>query len=106
MIHVEFNIDDKGQVTSFGMEGHAMFDEYGKDLVCAGASAVVFGSVNAILNMTGANPAIEMDEESGSLRFKADDPDNDKMQILLEGMIISLKTIEEEYGEHITLNFK
>lgn len=106
MINVEFNINDKGQVTSFGMEGHAMFDEYGKDIVCAGASAVVFGSVNAILNMTGSNPAIEMDEDSGSLRFRADDPDNEKMQILLEGMIISLKTIEEEYGEHITLNFK
>ncbi|GAB3070815.1 ribosomal-processing cysteine protease Prp [Salinicoccus sesuvii] len=83
-----------------------MFDEYGRDIVCAGASAVVFGSVNAILNMTGSNPALEMDEESGVLRFKADDPDNEKMQILLEGMIISLKTIEEEYGEHIQLNFK
>jgi uncharacterized protein YsxB (DUF464 family) len=106
MINVEFNINDDGQVTSFKMEGHAQFDEHGKDIVCAGASAVVFGSVNAILNMTEVNPSINMEEETGYFVFKLEEPDDAKLQLLLESMIISLKTIEEEYGEHIRLLFK
>ncbi|WP_411844182.1 ribosomal-processing cysteine protease Prp [Salinicoccus sp. HZC-1] len=106
MINVSININDEGQVQSFDMSGHAMFDEHGKDLVCAGASAVVFGSVNAIINMTEANPSIEMEEETGYFSFIAPDPADEKMQVLLEGMIISLKTIEEEYGEHIKLVYK
>ncbi|MHC0552575.1 ribosomal-processing cysteine protease Prp [Salinicoccus sp. CNSTN-B1] len=106
MINVEFHINDDGQVTSFNMEGHAMFGEYGSDIVCAGASAVVFGSVNAILNMTDANPSIDMEEATGYFNFEVTDPDDEKLQTLLESMIISLKTIEEEYGENIKLSFK
>ena len=34
------------------MTGHAEFDERGQDFVCAGASAVAFGTVNAIVRMT------------------------------------------------------
>ena len=31
------------------MNGHADFAAHGQDLVCAGASAVVFGSINAVI---------------------------------------------------------
>ena len=106
MINISININDEGQVESFDMSGHAMFDEHGKDIVCAGASAVVFGSVNAIINMTEADPSIQMDEDTGYFSFMAPDASDEKMQVLLEGMVISLKTIEEEYGEHIRLVYK
>ncbi|WP_020008552.1 ribosomal-processing cysteine protease Prp [Salinicoccus albus] len=106
MIKVNININDEGRVESFDMSGHAMFEEHGKDIVCAGASAVVFGSVNAIINMTEADPSIDMDEASGFFSFIVDEAEDEKMQTLLEGMIISLKTIEEEHGEHIKLVYK
>ena len=38
------------------MKGHADFAEHGKDLVCAGASAVSFGAVNAIIALTEITP--------------------------------------------------
>ncbi|WP_017548717.1 ribosomal-processing cysteine protease Prp [Salinicoccus carnicancri] len=106
MINVSININDEGRVESFDMSGHALFDEHGRDIVCAGASAVVFGSVNAIINMTESAPSIQMDEDTGYFSFTAPDAPDEKMQVLLEGMIISLKTIEEEYGEHIRLVYK
>lgn len=105
MIDVKVYISDEGLVTSFRMSGHADYGEYGKDLVCAGASAVVFGSVNAILNMAEAEPEIDMDEDDGLFNFTAASPDDDKLQTILETMIISLKTIEEEYGEHIKIHY-
>ncbi|MFD2829597.1 ribosomal-processing cysteine protease Prp [Corticicoccus populi] len=105
MIHVTININDDGLVYAFTMSGHADFDEYGKDIVCAGASAVVFGAVNAVINMTKSEPMINMNEENGLFHFEVDDPDVEKLQIILESMIISLKTIEDEYGEYINIKY-
>ena len=42
------------------MDGHANHGEYGHDIVCAGASAVLFGSVNAILGLTSENQTLTM----------------------------------------------
>lgn len=105
MIHVTININDDGLVYAFTMSGHADFDEYGKDIVCAGASAVVFGAANAVINMTKSEPMINMNEENGLFHFEVDDPDVEKLQIILESMIISLKTIEDEYGEYINIKY-
>ena len=48
------------------MSGHALFADHGKDLVCAGASAVSFGTINAVHALTGVIPDI-VQEESGFL---------------------------------------
>ncbi len=49
MITVDITVNDEGKVTDVIMDGHADHGEYGHDIVCAGASAVLFGSVNAII---------------------------------------------------------
>ncbi|CAM4232557.1 ribosomal-processing cysteine protease Prp [Lacicoccus alkaliphilus] len=105
MIRVDIHKDQAGRIESFEMSGHAGFGEYGKDIVCAGASAVVFGNVNAVLSMTESDPGIELDDDGGYLHFDVDDPDDEKLQTILEAMIISLKTIEEEYSEHIRIEY-
>ena len=81
-----------------------------QDIVCAGASAVSFGAINAIHELTGITPEIEQGEE-GFLRtvdFQKifQKSVQEKVQLLLEGMVISLQTIEEQYGEHIKITFK
>lgn len=97
-----------GKIQSFEISGHALFANRGKDIVCAGVSAVSVGAVNAVHKLTGVVPKI--DQESGLLRCGI--PDNlpedtfEKIQLLLEGMIVSLQTIEEEYGTHIKVIFK
>ena len=37
-------------VKSLTVSGHANYDKYGKDIVCAGVSAVVTGGINALEN--------------------------------------------------------
>jgi|SRR5690625_558466 len=105
MIRVDIHKNEHGRVKSFEMSGHADFDEYGKDIVCAGASAVVFGNVNAVLSMTESDPEIDLGDDGGYLYFNVADPDDEKLQTILEAMIISLKTIEEEYNEHIRIEY-
>jgi uncharacterized protein YsxB (DUF464 family) len=91
------------------MSGHAYFAEPGKDIVCAGASAVAIGAVNAIEILLG----VKADEEQGEAGFiRCTYPDNlpedvqDKVQLLLEAMVVSLQEIEKVYGKHIKLTFK
>jgi len=105
MIKVNIHENDDGQVVSFSMSGHADFDEYGKDIVCAGASAVVFGNVNAIISMTDSDPDIKLDDDGGYLEFSVEHPKDEKLQTLFKAMIISLKTIEDEYKDYIRIEY-
>ncbi|MFS0647130.1 ribosomal-processing cysteine protease Prp [Siminovitchia sp. 179-K 8D1 HS] len=109
MIIVEINKDSKGKIVSFTMSGHAEFAEKGEDIVCAGASAVAFGSLNAVMVLTGITPCIEQ-SESGylSCSLPADLPveTSKQVQLLLEGMVISLETIERDYKDYLKLIVK
>lgn len=109
MIKTTIYRTETGRVRSFTLEGHALFAGHGNDIVCAGASAVSFGAVNSIIALTGVQPEIEQGED-GFLRcvFPDDLPEdvNEKVQLLLEGMIVSLQTIERDYGNHIKITFK
>ncbi|KSU63856.1 hypothetical protein AS034_06320 [[Bacillus] enclensis] len=99
-----------GRIRSFSMDGHADFAEHGQDIVCAGASAVSFGSVNAIMSLTGIEPDIEQSADGGyfSCVFPDGLPEetDSKVQLLLNGMVISLQTIERDYRDFIKITFK
>ena len=106
MIKVIFNAPNE-RITSFTLSGHADFAKKGSDIVCAGVSAVSFGSVNAIISLTDIEPEIEQGQEGGYLRCVF--PENlspeteEKVQLLLNGMLVSLQTIEREYGEYMKI---
>ncbi|PIC63867.1 ribosomal-processing cysteine protease Prp [Sporosarcina sp. P13] len=107
MIHVYITKEPSGRISAFEMDGHADFAEHGKDLVCAGASAVSFGAVNAISELTGIIPEIEQGANGGYLRVAFPVTERDaEVQLLVQAMIISLQTIELDYAEYIQLSFK
>jgi uncharacterized protein len=107
MITVTISRSSEGLIESFTMNGHANFAKHGQDIVCAGASAVSFGTVNAIVALTGVVPHIDQGGEGGFLRCVVpNDLQKDieeKVQLLLEGMLVSLDTIEKDYGQHIKI---
>lgn len=106
MIHVTINRNSAGRINSFTMSGHAEFDVPGKDIVCAGASAVAFGTINSIYALCKVEPLLEQ-EKSGFLRCQIpkleDKMIEDKVQLLLEGMVVSLQTIELDYGQYMKI---
>ena len=97
-----------GKIHSFTMSGHADFAAHGEDIVCAGASAVSIGMVNAIEILTGV-AAKANQSDSGFLECIF--PENlsaetdKKVQLLLEAMVVSLQEIEKAYGHHIKITF-
>ena len=92
----------KGEdVVAYEVSGHAMSAEPGKDLVCAGVSAVVFGITNALIGL-GLDEAKVTMKENGYLRVDTTDADED-MNALIYGLIVSLETIERENDEYLSV---
>lgn len=109
---IQFTVYRKqNKIHAFELSGHANSVSEGFDLVCAGVSAVSFGAVNAIIRLCELEPLIEQaGEEGGYLCFELPEDTEDavleKAQLLLEGMKVSLETIEREYGSYIVIHEK
>ncbi len=97
-------------ITAFELSGHADSGPYGYDLVCAAVSAVSFGSVNAVMKLCHTDLDIDQGAEGGYLRVEIPSSLNaqmkEKASLLLEGMVISLETIERDYGKFIKIHYK
>ncbi|KGX89008.1 ribosomal-processing cysteine protease Prp [Pontibacillus litoralis] len=108
MIQVLVTRNPQSDIIDFEVSGHAESGPYGHDLVCAAVSAVTFGAVNAVMELCSCEPIIEQGGEGGYLRVELPDSLSNtsfqKASVLLEGMIIALKTIERDYGEYITIS--
>ncbi|UJF31993.1 ribosomal-processing cysteine protease Prp [Paenibacillus hexagrammi] len=109
MIHVTIKrlAKDNSHITSYVVEGHAYYDDPGKDIVCSAVSAVAVGTVNSIEALTGIIPIHEM--ETGFLDITIPEiasSNQDKVnqvQLILESMVVMLRSIEETYGAYITI---
>ena len=110
MITVTIYSDENRKSYGFEISGHALSDVYGRDLVCAGASAVAFGAVNAIPHVTGITPEIEQGAEGGYLKVtipeKPDAETDEKLQVLLNTMVTQFYTMTASYSEYIELKYK
>ena len=107
MVRVKIRRNEHNEIESFTISGHANFAKKGSDIVCAGVSAVSFGAVNAIISLTGITPTIEQGAD-GFLHCliptDLDESTKEKIQLLLEGMLVSLETIERDYKKYITIS--
>jgi len=87
-------------VVAYEITGHAMSNDPGKDLVCAGVSAVVFGLTNALIGLGLEEDRVELND--GYLRVDTRDADED-MNALIYGLLVSLETIEREHDEYLSV---
>lgn len=105
MIKVKIDRNSDGSIRSFTVSGHAFYDDPGKDIVCAGVSSVTVGTVNAIEKLAGV--VLDSTMEEGFLQAAVpevpSDSSSSQVQLLLESMIVMLRTIEQAYGAHITV---
>ncbi|MBO9130498.1 ribosomal-processing cysteine protease Prp [Bacillus sp. 165] len=107
MIKATIKRTPSGTIQSFKMTGHANFAEHGQDIICAGASAVAVGTVNAIETLCSIPAEKHTVMKSGFLEFRLPELEKEvflKAQVLLEGMVISLRSIETAYGDFIKVN--
>jgi len=94
------------RIVSFAVEGHAKFAKPGKDIVCAGVSAVTVGTVNAVEALAGVELPATM--RNGWLQSEIPEtgnpPADDRVQLLLESMRVMLESIEQSYGKYVVIS--
>lgn len=80
------------------MNGHAMYDDYGKDIVCAAASSIATTTINGILSLN--KESLSYDVSAKGLSIEVLDTNN-TTQTLINNMVSLLKDLEEQYPENI-----
>lgn len=107
MVKVEVVRNQDNTISTFEMSGHAESGPYGQDIVCAGVSAVSIGTVNAIDTLCNVQLEVEQKDNGGFLRCTVptglDMQTYEKVQLLLEAMVVSLNSIAEAYDKYIKI---
>ena len=90
------------------MSGHAEYNDSGKDIVCAAASALVINAVNSIERFTDDETSCVSDGESGEITFRFSQIPSHDAALLLDSMILGLEEIEDssQHEEYIDIIFK
>ncbi|MDO4940760.1 MAG: ribosomal-processing cysteine protease Prp [Erysipelotrichaceae bacterium] len=101
MIKVIYEVKND-QYISLSVKGHANSDEYGKDLICASVSSIMFGFMNA-LDMLDEDVKIKQLTNKITI---SNHSSSEMVQDYFELVMVQLKTIEESYRDFIKVERK
>lgn len=80
--------------------GHAGFDKYGRDIVCAGASGIVITSINAAIRIEENSLTYEEKKDKLTIHVKTN---NNNVLLIIENMIEMLKELSLTYKNNIKI---
>lgn len=80
----------------FRVRGHALFDEEGRDIVCAGVSAIAINTVNSLEILCHAS--VSLRQEEGFLEAVLAPPASEDSKLLLRSFGLGMEQIRKAYG--------
>lgn len=96
---IQVQVLKKGQIYSkVKILGHAMYSDYGKDIVCSAASSIVITTINGILALDKGSLSYIVSTKGMDITIKTEDKTT---QVLLRNMINLLKELEVNYPNNI-----
>ena len=94
-------------IYGFTSSGHAEYAKSGKDIICAGVSAIVINTINSVEKFTNDQFKLDEQQEMGKIIFDFIQSPSEKSQLLMDSMVLGLQGIQQNYGKkYIILNFK
>ena len=102
MTRCEFFMEE-GRISGFSVSGHSGYAEAGSDIVCAAISAVVTLAEATINDVCGAKVKVRVKEEDAriTLTLPASCDEEDTVQAVLSGMMVTLLSLREDYPDYI-----
>ena len=100
MIEVEINEERDGRISAFSVHGHSGTAPKGRDIVCAGVSAL---AQTALLGL-GRHLHRDVDyqiEPSGDLQLKLREAPDDLSEAILRTMRLGIAEIERAYPDAV-----
>ncbi len=83
------------------IKGHAKYDDYGKDIVCASVSTIVITTINALLRFD--KDSIKYENKDGYISLDIL-KHSDVTDTLIINMVELLKELENNYKKNIKIN--
>ncbi len=87
-------------IESFKICGHANYDDYGKDIVCASVSSIAISSINLAIRIDDSS--VNVINKDGLLDVKVLKQDEIINKIFIN-MMEMLKELEESYSKNIKI---
>ena len=104
MIRVTILKNRDDEYTGFCCEGHALYADAGKDVVCAAVSMLAINTANAIESLAGCDIESTSDKESGMLKISFPQGLDEKGSLLMDAMVLGISETEKSYGSrYVTL---
>lgn len=106
MIKVKVHVDPFGGYRSIEISGHAGYDEYGKDIVCAAISALAQTMALGLEKVVGIK--VKIKKKDGYFLLKVPKglsaEKADKTNIIMETFILGIEDISESYPSNIQVD--
>lgn len=93
---------EHNKIKEIMISGHALYDDYGQDIVCAAVSSTVITTINGIQTI---NDTIDHQQEKDSLTIRVIKED-DITYKLLDSMVNNLEELAKDYKENIKIIIK
>ncbi len=94
------------EIFGFRVTGHAEYGQRGKDVVCAGVSALVINAVNSLEKLTEDSVIVE-ESDDGSVRCKIPGEPTKEGKLILKSLQLGLVSVYESYGDpYIQIYFR
>ncbi len=102
MIKVEV-FNQNGRLNGFAVSGHSGYAKEGSDVVCASVSSAVTFAECTINDVLGnhANAKVEPSEPRVTLTLPAVCDDEDAVQAVLTGFMLTMCSLRDEYPDYI-----
>lgn len=98
MIKVRISKKDN-VIQSIHCEGHAMYDDYGKDIVCASFSTMIITTINAILTFDQDAISYTDNNDLKIINIKKDNITNN----LLNNLVNMIYELRDNYNKNINI---
>lgn len=104
-------LEEKDSLVGYRVSGHAMFADYGLDIVCASVTTLAVGSLNTLTDVLNLSEEIDYHIEEGFMELRLN---NEKLsaqalrdiQIVLRGMEVNLKSVSLSYPDSVCITYE
>ncbi len=96
---ISINVIKKQDIVyGFKVSGHALFDDKGKDVVCAAVSILTINTVNAFESFLPGEE-IRVEADGGLIKCEFVNEPSEKAKLLIDTFLLGIRGMEKEYGK-------